>query len=323
MGLIALTVLLGVTASGASAAAADKKKAAARCDGTSGWSSVVGRPTTLAAGSALGLYVWNQKGTWVVAATGPDRKQKLFQGVVSFDLPIAAKPVGLEGRSDVVAVGLNAVAFTFKNFGRLDSVAVNAPCATTVTINGTVDGVALTSQQIFIGASATNPTAAPAVVRRDSSSASTVSASVPSDPAACATAAWPANTVGRPSAFRARRQAGFHLWNEKSSGGWQALAVADLGRPQLFEGRITANAPVVFQPLGLEGRDAVKVDATTNTISFSFRTNRTGDGFLFFAPCASQLVIEVSVDGVELEGADVLVGPAAQPAPVMPLTITR
>lgn len=326
VGLLA-TVLAGVVLlaggpSAPAASAATAKKAAAKCDAVAGWSALVGTPQGFAAGAPIGLYVWNQKGTWIVAATGPDRRLRLFQGSITFDAPLVGKPVGLDGKSDLSAVGANAVGFTFKNFGRVDSIAVSSPCATTVTVTGTVDGVPLATTQVFLGASGVNPTAVPAVVRRESSSSSQVAplASAP-DASACPTNPWPSNTVGRPTVARNRRAAAFQVWNEKASGAWQAIAVAESGRPQLFEGRITVNAPAVVAPIGLEGADAVRVDG--NTVVFSFRTSKAGDGFQIFAPCASQLVIEVSVDGVPLTGADVLVGPAALPAPVLPLTISR
>ena len=323
VGVVALLLSAAAALNPSTAIAAGKKaQAAAKCDGLQGWSAVAGPSSTFAAGSPLGLYVWNQKGTWVIAATGPDRRQRVFQGSVTFDAAVSAKPVGLEGKSDVLSVGANSVAFTFKNFGRVDSVAITSPCATTLTVTGTVDGSPLLATQFFLGPTSVNPTTVPAILRRDASSASTVAAAAPPDAAACPTTAWPANTLGRPIALRKSRAGGFHIWNEKASGGWQAVAIADPGRPQLFEGRITANAPIVVQPIGLEGVDAVRVDGG-NTVVFSFRTARGGDGFLFFAPCASQLVVDVSVDGVALTGSDVLVGSAALPAPSVPLTITR
>ena len=316
--LAAVGVLNPVTASAGSA----KKVLAAKCDGLQGWSAVAGPSSTFGTGSPLGLYVWNQKGTWVIAATGPDRRQRVFQGSVTFDAAVSAKPVGLEGKSDVLSVGTNSVAFTFKNYGRVDSVAISAPCATTLSVTGTVDGTPLVATQLFFGPNGVNATTVPAVLRRDASSASTVAAAAAPDASACPATAWPANTLGRPAALRKGRAGGFHIWNEKASGGWQAVAIADPGRPQLFEGKITANAPIVVQPIGLEGIDAVRVEGG-NTVVFSFRTARGGDGFGFFAPCASQLVVDVSVDGVPLAGSDVLVGSAALPAPSVPLTITR
>ena len=318
--MVGLGLVSGLT-SPASAQKTSKKALAVKCDGASGWAALTGVPAGLNRGAPLGLYVWNYRGAWRVTATGPGRKQRVFQGTLAFDAPVTAKPVGVEGRSDVVVVGTSSVAFTFKNFGQLDGISVEAPCSTSVTLSATIDGVALTPTQVFLGAGGTAPTAVPVVLRKEV----VPPAVLQSDPAAtsaCPSTAWAENTTGRPPWRKVKTRA-LHVWVEK--GVWQIQATGENGRPATIEGRITFNAPVTVKGSGLEGSDELRVDPRFDgsSVVFSFRSGRLTDGFTVASPCASQVTIDAMIDGVPIPTAALLIGPDSAPATAVPFVMSR
>lgn len=318
--------------------------AKARCDPTLGWAAVSGRPSSLQRLGSTGLYVWNERGVWRVAVTHGDRDPRTFQGTISFDTAMSSRPVGIDGRFDLVVPNANAASFTFKNIGGIDSILATSFCASTVTVTATLDGQPLTPAQIFIGASATNPSANPAILSKGSAGASaTVSAptvsslapqtvlpTVPSTvagvpAAACSVGSWPLGTVGRPPGLRPKTAAGLFAWSEKT--GWTVLVSGDPGRPQLFAGRVTvvvaqSSGGVVAQPIGLEARaDAVRVEG--NTVVFSMRTGNGFDGFQVVAPCATAVTIEGTIDGVAMSASQVFIGASAISPSALPFTVSR
>jgi hypothetical protein len=296
-----------------------KKSVAVRCDGAAGWSGAVGVPSQLAKNGPLGLYVWNQKGIWRVTATGPERKLRLFQGTVTFDAPVTVKPFGLEGRSDSAVAGENSVAFTFKNFGQRDGIGVEAPCATSVTLTGTIDGVALAPTQVFVGSAGSPASVLPLVLRKDAPAPpSTVLTDTVAS--ACPTNAWASNTVGRPNGLKKFKSRALHVWFE--NGRWQFFAT-DAGRPQVIEGRITFNAPVTVK--GSTNPEVLRVEPRFDgsSVVFSFKNGEMPDGFTVASPCAGQMTIEAVADEVALPTTSLLVGPGSAPATAMPFVIAR
>ena len=319
----AMTAMTGIAAPAAFAQKA-KKPVGVRCDGSNGWAVATGVPASLAGNGPLGLYVWNQKGVWRITATGPERKLHTFQGTVSFDAAVATKSFGLEGRSDAVATSGSTVSFRFRNFGQRDGIGVEAPCATTVTIAATMDGVALAPTQVFIGAAAAAAPSVPVVLRKDSASAGApTGAPVETVASACPTTAWASNSVGRPSGLKRAKGRTLHVWFE--NGTWQFVAANDAGRAQVLEGRVTFNAPVTVTATGLETADDLRVEPRFDgsSVVFSFRTGALSDGFRVASPCASQLTIELFADGAALPTSSLLVGPGAAPATAMPFVISR
>lgn len=322
--LVASVLVATMAAPGNAFAQKGKKAVGVRCDGSSGWASASGVPAILTGNAPLGIYVWNQRGTWRITATGPERKLRTFQGTVSFDAAIATKSFGsfgLEGRSDAVATSGNTVSFRFRNFGQRDGIGVEAPCATTVTITGTIDGVPLAPTQVFIGASGAAPASVPVVLRKDAAPAGTPAVSPVAS--ACPTSSWPANTVGRPGGLKKAKARTLHVWFE--NGNWQFFAGNDAGRPQVLEGRVTFNAPVTVSAAGLETADDLRVEPRFDgsSVVFSFRTGALSDGFKVSSPCASQLTIELFADGEALATSSLLVGPGSAPATAMPFVIGR
>ncbi len=313
-----VTVALFVVPAG-SVGAASKK--AAKCDALAGWSTMVGRAPTFVAGGATGLYVWQERGSWRIGATNDRGAPTTFAATVTFDAPITGRPVGTEGKSDIVEIRAQSVKLRFANFGGLDGVQIDAPCASTISIKGEVDGQAMTAQQLFFGPTATNPTAIPGVLQRGGGSATAVpGAAVATQSAtatACPTNPWPASVLGRP-AFRSG-PAGIYAWIEK--GALRLAFVGDPGPPRLFEGRVVANGPVSVPTERTGRRDVVK--AAGQQVTFSLRVNAAGDAFDVVSPCATSFSLEGTVDGVPFVGTQVFLGGTATPAATVPVIISR
>lgn len=332
--LAALVLAVGASSAvSVSANAAATKKV--KCDASSGWSALAGRAPTFVAGGPTGLYVWQERGTWRVGATNDRGTQTTFTATVTFDAAISGKPVGTEGKSDIVDVRSQSVRLRFSNFGGLDGVAIEAPCASTIGIQGSIDGQPLTSQQVFLGSSAANPASVPASVTRSiapivattstvvavsvsTGAVATVSAqAAPAVVVACSATAWPAALIGRP-AFR-RGPAGIYAWFEK---GILRLAFeADPGSPRLIEGRVVANGPVTLRSVANERKDQVKL--TGQQVTFSLRVGGGGDAFDVVAPCATSFSIDATIDGVAVTSNQFFVGPTAAPPAALPLVLSR
>ena len=175
-----VAVVAALTALGATAAApADAaSKKATKCDATSGWAAFAGRAPSFVAGGTTGLYIWQERGVWRIGATNDRGAPTTFSTVVTFDAPISGKPVGTEGKSDIVEIRSQSVRLRFSNFGGLDGVAIESPCASVISVRGEIDGQAMTPQQLFFGPAAVNPSAMPGAIQRGSA-APTTSAAAP------------------------------------------------------------------------------------------------------------------------------------------------
>jgi hypothetical protein len=323
---------LGVVEGAPPAESAAAKKV--KCDPAAGWAAVTGRAPSFIAGGATGLYIWQERGVWRVGATNDRAAPTTFTATVSFDAPITGRPVGTEGKSDIVDFKKQSVQFRFSNFGGLDGVAIESPCATTVTVQGQVNGQALTAQQVFFGPTATNPAAMPAVMTK---AASTTQAVAPTTvgsaqsgasqsgvsqsaaaATACPTTSWPASLIGQPK-FR-RGPAGIYAWID-GKGTLRLAFEADPGAPRSFDGRILANAPITLGQNSLEGPDQIKVAG--QQVTFSLKVGGAGDSFDVIAPCASSFSIEGTVDGVPIAPAQVFVGPSATSPAAVPVVLSR
>ncbi len=320
----ALTVL-GATAATPAGAAGRK---ATKCDATSGWAAFGGRAPSFVAGGTTGLYIWQERGVWRIGATNDRGAPTTFSAVVTFDAPISGKPVGTEGKSEIVEIRSQSVRLRFANFGGLDGVAIESPCASVISVRGEIDGQAMTPQQLFFGPAAVNPAAMPGVIQRGSAAPTTsavapIAASTAQPPAlaavatACPTTPWPVAVSGRP-AFR-RGPGGVYAWIEK--GVLRLAFETDPGSPRQFDGRVVANAPVKALSGGVERRDVVK--ASGQQVAFSLRVNAAGDSFDVVSPCATSFSIDGSIDGVALAPTQIFVGGAATPPGSVPAIISR
>jgi hypothetical protein len=354
IGLALIALLSGGIVDPASAAAQKK----AKCDAGSGW-AFVGRPANLSRLGADGVYVWFEKGVWRIATTHANRRVQRISGSVTFDAPVTSKPSGSEGTfGDVSVPSPNVVNFSFANYGGVDGISVSSPCSTSVSVTATIDDALVSPSQLFVGAAGTNPTSVPLTMARSTASAgsqpgvSNVGGSssvvVPSPaaaataasasasnaspiavtapvvsgvvgaPAACTAGGWPAVLTGRPKILNAKNvPQGVYLWVEKNV--LKVQAVVDGPQPSIVAGRISANATVTVVGAGLEGkRDLVKSDGST--VSFNLRVFRSSDGFELTSACASQFIVEATIDDVV---APLFLGANSAPIPAQPYLVAK
>lgn len=337
LGLTSLVVGSGlVLGSGiALPVSAQAAKKVVKCDAVAGWTGVVGRPSTLSRLGVSGVYVWNEKGVWRLSVTHGDRRLQKFQGTITFDAPITAHPVGAEGTfGDAVQTNGSVASFTFANYGGVDGIALASLCATTVTIAVTIDGQTIAPTQIFLGSASTAASSVPVVLTKflasSATAASTASAAAPVaavtpvvQPAAvavCANASWPTGLQGRPAALKNNGRGavpGMYLWAEKAT--LRLAVVGEPGRPAIVDGKVSSNAEVRVAPIGLEGkRDALKADGTD--VIFSFKSGTGIDGLELVSPCASQVVVEATIDDGPIT---LFLGPSATAVPAMPYLVTK
>jgi hypothetical protein len=354
VGLVLLTILLGPMVEPASAAGVKKSK----CDATAGW-AFVGRPANLARLGPDGVYVWVEKsGVWRISTTHANRRVQKISGSITFDSPVVGKPSGSEGTfGDVSVPSPNVVNFSFANYGGVDGISISSPCSTTVTLNASIDDAPIAPTQLFVGAAGTNPTSVPLSMTRTASSpgaqpavsnvggssavvvpspgvavttastgpvptpvislpaaASATSAAAP----ACSVGGWPAVLAGRPKLLSAKViPQGVYLWVEKNV--LKVQAIVDGPQPSIVVGRISANATVTVVGVGLEGkRDVVKSDGST--VSFSLRVNRASDGFELTSLCATQFIVEATIDDVV---APLFLGANSAPIPAQPYLVAK
>ena len=322
--LFALVAVASVVVGMPSGAQAASKKA--KCDASSGWATLAGRSPSFVVGGQTGLYLWQERGIWRVGATNDRGTQTTFTATLSFDAAISGRPVGTEGKSDIVDVRSQSVRVRFSNFGGLDGVAIESPCATSITLQGSIDGQPLTPQQVFLGGSAANPSAVPVLVTRSTSSpagpastaAGLTTAPTGAATAACPTTSWPTLLIGRP-AFR-RGASGIYAWIERS-GSLRLAFESDPGAPRIIEGRVVANGPISVRSTVTSSRDVVKVSG--QQVTFSLRVGSVGDTFEVVAPCANSFSIEAVVDGVPATPNQVFLGASAAPAASLPVVLNR
>jgi hypothetical protein len=110
---------------------------------------------------------------------------------------------------------------------------------------------------------------------------------------------------------------GVYLWVEKNV--LKVQAIVDGPQPSIVAGRISANATVSVVGVGLEGkRDTVKSDGST--VSFSLRVNRASDGFELTSLCATQFIVEATIDEVV---APLFLGANSAPIPAQPYLVAK
>jgi hypothetical protein len=344
-----LLVLAGLFAGGMvePAQAANPKKV--KCDAAAGW-AFAGRPVNLSRLGADGVYVWFEKGAWRIATTHANRRVQRISGTITFDAPVTGKPSGSEGTfGDVSVPSPNVVNFSFTNYGGVDGISVASPCSTAVSVTATIDDVLVSPNQLFVGAAGMNPTSVPLTVARSAAAAgaqpgvsnvggssavlvpgatasaapalsSPVATASPAAaaPVACSAGGWPAVLSGKPKVLNAKSiPEGVYLWVEKNV--LKVQAIVDGPQPSMVVGRISANATVTVVGVGLEGkRDSVKSDGST--VSFSLRVNRASDGFEMTSLCATQFIVEATIDEVV---APLFLGANSAPIPAQPYLVAK
>lgn len=164
---IGTMVLAGSVAVAAPAGASEPASETTKC-GFGHWpAEVQGKPGSLQAGAATGVYLWHDDNGWHLYATHPGHDRVVFKGRVVSSGHIYGVGRHVEGRDVVTVVGHDkSVDFRFANYGYLDGAHFRTSCARRIGVTGYINGVELTPDQVFIGADGHHPGSVPFEVAR-------------------------------------------------------------------------------------------------------------------------------------------------------------
>ena len=124
---------------------------------------VSGRPVTRRGPS--GIYAWTEKAMLRLAFESEPGAPRQFEGRIVANAPVTARSAAVD-RRDVVKASGQQVAFSLRVNAAGDSFDVVSPCATSFSIEGSIDGVPLLPTQIFVGGAATPAGSVPAIISR-------------------------------------------------------------------------------------------------------------------------------------------------------------
>jgi hypothetical protein len=165
----AVTLTLAATATPAVAAQAQESAPATTTSCPNGhWPGLVqGRPESLRAGAAAGIYLWHSSTGWHLRATHRSHAKFVFTGRITASAPMRERPRRLEG-NDWVALSADrkTISFRLTNYGGIDGFDFKTACASSITVTGRVQGKQLTSRQVFLGRHGSHPTSVPFTVER-------------------------------------------------------------------------------------------------------------------------------------------------------------
>lgn len=127
----------------------------------------LGRPASLASGSAAGAYVWHNADGWHLFVTHPGTDKVVFSGRVLSSGKIDGVGRRTEQRDKVnVSKRDKVVSFRFTNFGHLDGIDFRTRCAQRLGFELRMNGKRIAPEQVFIGADAHHPAHTPFAVTR-------------------------------------------------------------------------------------------------------------------------------------------------------------
>jgi Fibronectin type III domain len=128
--------------------------------------SMFGRPIKFGAGAKRGAYVWFENGVWNVHLYNPSSSPSLFTGSILTGSTQKIYPTYTEGTTDLVKAGSKLSTFSFSTANDIDAVRVASPCSRTATFSFQVNGQAMATDDIYVGASGAHPLASKFVVTR-------------------------------------------------------------------------------------------------------------------------------------------------------------
>jgi hypothetical protein len=166
----ATTLTLAAAAMPANAAITQSDSAtatAASCPNGNWPGTVQGRPESLKAGAARGIYLWHSRTGWHLRATHRTHNKVVFTGSITASRPMRERPRKLEG-ADWVALSADrkTIRFRLTNYGGIDGFDFKTACAESITVTGAVQGKQLTSAQVFLGKGGNHPTSVPFQIER-------------------------------------------------------------------------------------------------------------------------------------------------------------
>jgi Fibronectin type III domain len=128
--------------------------------------SMLGRPSNFGAGAKRGAYVWFENGVWNVHLYNPASSPSLFTGSVTTGSTQKIYPTYTEGATDLVKAGSKVSTFSFSTANDIDAVRVASPCSRSTTFSFLVNGQAMLTEDIYVGASGAHPLSSRFVITR-------------------------------------------------------------------------------------------------------------------------------------------------------------
>jgi hypothetical protein len=119
--------------------------------------------------------------------------------------------------------------------------------------------------------------------------ASSSTASVLPDTAACDRAPWSLRVQGAPKDFAGGDRGGDYLWHDLT--GFHLRVTHRADERVVYSGVIHSSAPMTMDPVRLEPGDAVTLSADRRTIAFAFANHGHVDGVDFHTACARALTV--------------------------------
>ena len=127
----------------------------------------VGKPATLRAGAAAGLYLWIDGDRFTLETTRSNSNASTISGSIAVNAPVLdVRGHGLDPNSDVLNPQTDGASFSFLNTGGIDGLEIRSPCATRVTVNATIDGQPVSPVQVWVGRGGIQPPGVPIVLAR-------------------------------------------------------------------------------------------------------------------------------------------------------------
>jgi hypothetical protein len=161
--LAAAALALGAVAA---PAALTTSPASAAC-ATGAWSPTAsGKPVSLSAGSAQGIYLWHDGSGWHLRATHPGTARTVFTGVIDSSGGISGVKRSLESNDVAYEATGSRIKFSFKNRSHIDGIDFVVGCSNRFTVSASVNGAPIANTGVFLGSGSVNPTSVPFALER-------------------------------------------------------------------------------------------------------------------------------------------------------------
>lgn len=126
-----------------------------------------GRPASFQAHAQKGIYVWHDDRGWHLGVTHEGQGPAVFKGRISVNGRLIGHERFAEGRDEaVIRRDPMRILYRFVDWGWIDGLSFVTHCTSKIVIQGTIDGVPVTPEQVFIGAGGVHPDSVPLVIRR-------------------------------------------------------------------------------------------------------------------------------------------------------------
>jgi hypothetical protein len=113
------------------------------------------------------VWIWHNKG-WHLRVRHRGTAKMVFTGSITVaDQSMAFRPYHLEANDSVTLAGdSKTIDFTFNNYGHLDGIDINAHCASQITFDLAVNGVAINPDKVHLGVKRLSALTVPVVISR-------------------------------------------------------------------------------------------------------------------------------------------------------------